>query len=481
MYSFGKNEQKTIGTAISPRDEDFSVRVLHGNRIEDNAVPTLTANRVNQPFAVFEDTKTKKRLGFSKRQLARGTLLVGAPGEGKSNLMHMLLTGLLRAQGEADKIIIFDTKGDYLREHGWKIPKDQLYVIGTSSEYEDITKVWNMFSEILPKDAQGNYKYSKKCDKYAKELAKTLFSDMQSESQPIFPKMSEGLSKTIMIYLMRKYWKTNPEKLNNEEFASFFRSKTNEELKAILNEDIIKDYRGALDYISNKSNQTQGVKSYIEAMVDDVFVDCFAMHDKAREFSMREIIRSNKKAVVFIEYDLELGDTLGPIYKLLFDYAFKYALGGRDKNKGNTYFFIDEMAQIQKLTHLGDAMCFGREITVDERTKESQGVRVIAGLQSIGQLEEIYEEKGAQTKLASFQTIISFRLSDFESREFVSKRFGANYQGLSYNVKNNHVNSERAGQSLEEWDIMNLERGQAAIMMPNEKPFLFQFPKYESK
>ena len=39
---------------------------------------------------------------------------------------------------------------------------------------------------------------------------------MQSESQPIFPAMAEQIVAGLLIYFMRRYWMSEPEKLNNE-------------------------------------------------------------------------------------------------------------------------------------------------------------------------------------------------------------------------------------------------------------------------
>ena len=51
---------------------------------------------------------------------------------------------------------------------------------------------------------------------------------------------------------------------------------------------------------------------------------------------MRDLVRKKGGRFVFLEYDLQIGAMLSPVYSLLFDLAIKEALG-RNKTSGNTY------------------------------------------------------------------------------------------------------------------------------------------------
>ena len=108
-----------------------------------------------------------------------------------------------------------------------------------------------------------------------------------------------------MSYLMRTYWRSDPSKLNNRELVDFFQQKTVDDLRKIFEDDNMKDLKSCLDYIGNKGNQTQGVMSYLGAMIRKLFIGPFAQADPVREFSMRDIMNSGKRKVIFIEYDLD--------------------------------------------------------------------------------------------------------------------------------------------------------------------------------
>lgn len=291
---------------------------------------------------------------------------------------------------------------------------------------------------------------------------------MQSESQPIFPAMAEQIVAGLLIYFMRRYWMSEPEKLNNEAFIRFVTASTNAELKAVFELDYMKDYRNCISYIAGTNNQTQGVSSYIGTVLRELFIGPFAKHDPGREFSMREVVDAADRKVVFVEYDLRRGKTLAPMYGLLMDSALANALGGRNTARNNVYFIWDEMLLLPKLTHFSDGLNFGR----------SQGVKILCGLQNFSSLADIYEEIGAKRVLSSFQNIVAFHNADYDTRCFLMNRFGANYQNLSFSSQQSNIHTQREGHTVEDNDILSLGLGEAIVSLKNEAPFFFRMPRY---
>ena len=108
------------------------------------------------------------------------------------------------------------------------------------------------------------------------------------------------------------------------------------------------------------------------------------------------------------------------------------------------------------------------------------GVKVIAGLQSVNQLYDIYGREKGLVVAGGFGSIFAFRTSDFASREYVSELFGENvvgyqYQGIDrlYNIR------EREGHTVESWHQTALKQGQAVVGLADETtPFLFQFSEF---
>ncbi|MGI6095699.1 MAG: type IV secretory system conjugative DNA transfer family protein [Lachnospiraceae bacterium] len=464
-YDFG---QRSIGEAGDrERNKGMYTKTLFGQSIHEALVPSWTADRSKNPFVVFQDPKTKKFFGLSKDMLVYGLLAIGAPGTGKTNFFNFTLDRLLALMEPTDVIVIFDTKGDYLELFGEKIPDKEKIIIGNGEKYCGVTAYHNIFAEIMPRGLDGKLIYTAESDEDALEICEQLFQTMDSETQPIFPAMAEQIAAAALIYYMRTYWRSDQSKLNNQEFLSFFTRSTNEDLKKILELAYMADQRSCIDYIANKSNQTQGVNSYIGSVLKKMFVGPFAKADPSREFSMREVMDGGEKKVIFIEYDLRKGNLLAPMYGILIDRALANALGGRQKRKNHKYFLLDEMLLLPKV-RIGEALNFGR----------SQGVKVMCGLQNTAGLEEQYGEAGAKNILSSFQNMAAFRTSDFGTRQFVVDRLGENYQSISFSAQQENLHIQREGHTVEDWTLLKMKNGEAVVALAGEAPFLFTMPLY---
>lgn len=465
-YDFG---QKRIESGRNyERNGGMYKKTILGQSIEDSPVPIWTADKSRSPFVAFQDPKTQKIFGLSKNMLAYGLLAIGAPGTGKTNFFNMTIERMLVTMQPTDVIVIFDTKGDYLETFGSRIPDNEKVVIGNGDVYSGITSFHNIFAEVMPRGNDGKLIYTPETDEDVLEICEQLFQSMQSETQPIFPAMAEQVVAAVIIFYIRTYWRSDQSKLNNRELINFFTRSTNDDLKKILSLDYMADQRNCIDYISGKGNQTQGVNSYVGSMLKKMFVGPFARADPAKEFSMRDIMCSGKKKVVFIEYDLRKGQLLAPMYAILIDRALANALGGRQRIKTNKYFLLDEMLLLPKLKHLSDSLNFGRSL----------GVRVMCGLQNTCGLEEQYGEAGAKNVLSSFQNMVAFRTSDYDSRWYVINRLGENYQNFSLSAQQANLNIQRAGHTVEDWNILNLKNGEAVVSLAGENPFLFTIPLY---
>lgn len=473
-YHFGNRPQMSLEAKGQVEENGTKVysKALCGELISENAVPACTAKAESKPFIILEDPKTAKRIGLNKYHLARGLLLLGKAGAGKTNIGQELAAAILHTMEEGSILFINDTKGDYFEEHVHHISADMVCVIGSGHAYREITKYWNIFAEIMPRGKDGKLVYTIDSDVDALEISSQLFDGMKSETQPIFPSMARQILAAMLIYFMRKYWRTDQSKLNNKEFLKFMLKLTAEDMKAILEETGMEDHRSKVNYIygGKSGNQSQGVLSYVNGILSEVFIGPFAESDPAREFSVREIFEGKKKVVIFLEYDLMRGETLAPVYTILIDQLLKYALGGRSEKRKDVYLMIDEWAVLKnRLKHMSNTLSFGR----------SQGVKLICGLQNVSAVEAIYGEAESKNIMAGFQNVIGFNVTDQPSCQFLAERSGRNYVNYSFTAQNNNLNTQREGYCLEEWDIQRLECGEAAVMLADEEPFLFHFPEYK--
>ena len=108
------------------------------------------------------------------------------------------------------------------------------------------------------------------------------------------------------------------------------------------------------------------------------------------------------------------------------------------------------------------------------------GVKVFAGLQSIEQLYEIYGQSRGRNLAAGFSSIIAFRANDVTTREYISNLHGKNMVLEQYRMLNNTVVEEkRIGATVEDWDLNNLNVGEAIVGLPFKPPFRFYFEMYK--
>lgn len=420
----------------------------------------------NNPILVYRDSDYPDEILFSldNSKLSRHMLLLGGAGSGKTNVFNLTMRQLREKQNANDIFIVFDTKGDFCNDF-WSQGD---YILGNGKQYRNYTMSWNIFDEVL---ADGWDKEDYEIN--AREIAAGLFVGRGSESQPFFVNAARDIFAHIIIHYIRQYeaGKIKWEALNNKNLVNYILTLDTKQYIKIFT--YYKDMRGMLSYFGDgKSNQALGVFAELKGMLHDCFLGVFANDSSRGRFSMRQAVKHKGGRAVFIEYDLTTGETMTPIYRLLVDLALKEALGRGDGEPGNVYLVLDELKLLPKLQHLDDALNFGR----------SKGVKVIAGIQTINQLYDIYGETRGHVLAGGFATFFAFHTSDSASRNYVSELIGKNVTGYEYKSLDGSIEKrEREGYVVESWDQLNLKIGQAIVLLADkdDEPFFFKFQEYK--
>ena len=422
--------------------------IIYGGLVDNNKPPLDTPRASLHIPGTFEGKQSS--FGITQDMLSKHLLLVGGTGSGKTNLFYHIVKQLKKNLTKDDVMLIFDSKGDFHK----KFYEPQDVVIGNSALYRKTSAKWNLYDEIV---ADGKSRVS--LAQNTQEICKSLFADRveKNSSNPFFPNAARDLLGSVIISLVR----------DNVQFS-------NKDLKDTLDSSSVDDLRNMLTnysdlasvaaYIGGKSgSQSQGVLSEMYSVTRDIFTGVFA---DVGDFSMRKFIRGKGGRTAFLEYDLAIGDILSPIYTLLFDLALKEALG-RTATQGNVYLIADELKLLPNLRHLEDGINFGRSL----------GVKILAGLQGIDQLNANYEnEAKAHNAVAGFSSVFAFQSNDFNTREYVSKLFGKNTILETFPEANGSRHYEkREGYVVEDWDLVNLQVGEAIVGLPGTPPFRFRF------
>lgn len=435
----------------------MEIQILDGSKLE---IPEAAPSRILDKPIISIPTYERETLGnisLSEEILSKHLLIVGGIGSGKTNLFKHIIKSLSLAMSRSDVMIIFDTKGEYLKEfykHGDIIISndDSLFPPHYNINY------WNIFEEIFVD--------SKSLKENVNEISKTLFYEQsQNTNNPFFPNAAKDVFFAYVLASARKHLANNDVAVDNNKLSTFFNNMDVDALNELFEQ--YSDLRSIRTYIANKGQQTQGVLSEVTRLVRDIFTGNF---EKSGNLSIRQEIRAKGNRRIFIEYDLGIGNVLSPIYRLLIDLAIKESLC-RDRSQGNVYFILDEFRLLPHLQHIDDGINFGR----------SQGAKFIIGMQNIQQINESYGENIAGSILSGLSTKFVFGVNDFETREYVKKLFGKNRYVESYyshDISKGLIEEIVDGNVVEDWVINRLPTGFCIYAIVGGEPHIAYTAEY---
>lgn len=435
-----------------------STKILYGDTLDKILPPQKKTNYIVKLPGTYKGKPTSFEIDTDT--LSKHSLFIGGTGCGKTTLFYHFVSQIRSKMTSDDVMIIFDSKGDFYSKFG----NDKDYVLGNSSQYSSRSVKWNIFREILADGfKEKDYLLN------IQEICNSFFAErIQKSKNTFFPHAAADLLSAIITTLIRD--SLGSKEIMNETFY-------NDTLRVILDgstvEDLINniesysDLISVVSYINGEGSQTQGVLSEMYSVVKEIFIGVFS---ERGAFSIRDFVRSKGGKTLFIEYDLSIGSILSPIYSLLFDLALKEALGQSSNRKGNVYLICDEFRLLPNLKHIDDGVNFGRSL----------GVKVFAGLQSINQLIEVYGEARGKNIAAGFSSVYAFRANDTATRKFIIDLYGQNYILDHYSsVDKKYMEDKRQGNTVEDWDMMSLNVGEAIVGLPFSKPFRFQFANFK--
>lgn len=433
--------------------------VIQGNSVQLNLLNNNIkgSKKVELP-GVYNNQHTY--LNLDDDILSKHTLLIGGTGSGKTNTFYYFIEQLKRKMTANDVMIVFDTKGDFES----KFYSQGDIILGNSSKYKNITEKWNIYKELVV-DGWNDENIQMNTN----EITYSLFKDaMEKTNQQFFPSAARDLFASILLaHLKAGKNSIDIRKLafNNKALKGYFDKLNPKKIIKLLS--VSHELSSVLSYIGDgSSNQALGVIAEMQNVIRKIFIGSFAQDGR---FSVREFVRQKNAKTLFIEYDLSMGETLTPIYRLLFDLALKEAMG-RSKSEGNVYFVCDEFKLLPDLQHIEDGVNFGRSL----------GVKVFAGVQSIEQLYEIYGESKGKNIAAGFSSVYAFKANDSSTRDFISDLYGKNIILEQYKTSNNTlVEEKREGKTVEDWNLNNLQIGQAIVGLPFKQPFVYKFDEYK--
>ena len=390
-------------------------------------------------------------LGFDDTNLGKHILFLGSIGSGKTVGMSALTASLRQGLGPDDVLVFFDSKGDYIEQ--FYRPGDVTLSASPTSGFPNEQR-WNLFDELTGVPPE-------RLPETVGELAASLVADLEgpgASNNRIWTSMAQDLLAALIVAYVR-----SGNRYTNRDIRAMSDKLTAAQMRAIIEPHV--DLRGTLQYIAkDDSNTTVSVLIFLQQAIRQVFSSTF--RDDG-DFSVRGFLRQRQGRALFLEYDVSLGTTLGPVFRTLLDIALKESLG-RNRAAGRVVMVLDEFALLPPLRHMDAGLNFGRSL----------GMRFVVGTQNVGQIHERYGEGLANSILGGFGTVFAFRLFDQASRDYIAQRFGRNRKLVRYDaaLKTRGIGEQLIdGQVIEDWDLTGLGVGQAIVGLPVGPPLQFAF------
>lgn len=304
-------------------------------------------------------------------------LVEGATGSGKS----VLLRNLIRSVGlRSDRSILVDPNGDLYSKFGR--PGDIIL-----NPYDQRTEGWSFFNEV-----RAEYDWQR--------LAMSvvpLGKDANAEEW-------NGFGRLLLREAARKL-----HELGTPDIEELFRWCT------IANDKDLRKFLSGTLAESLFAGSTEASKALTSAR--------FVLSNKLSEhmsmprgkFSIRDWMEYGE-GNLYITWREDMKPAMKPLLSAWVDVFCSAVLSMPEDPTRAWWLNIDELASLEKLASLEDVLTKGRK----------HGVRVVAGLQSVSQLDEIYGKQMSQTLRASFRSLVVLGGSktDPETAEEMSKALG---------------------------------------------------------
>lgn len=385
--------------------------------------------------------------------LSRHLLMLGSPGTGKSNMMCHLLRNLRVNLTAEDVLVVFDPTGEYcahFQQAGDIVFADDPRASDGSGE-----GCWNLFEELADE---------RRALEDASALCDMLFSErIRTAPDAYAVTAARDLLLALIVYLCRQ---KDPSLRNNETLRGLIDGFDAESMLTIL--ESLPELRAMAAYLVEPgARHTPGVVAALQQAARELFQGRF---NAAGALGIRKTLRARQGKVVFVCYDAQRGRMTGPVFATLLDLSLQEILS-RTENEGNVYLLLDDVCALPRLTHLEDALLFGR----------SRGLRLMMALSGVNRLSDRYGELGAQTILDAFGTTVAFRLHERAARSFVKNLYGRHRVVESFlsSVQVRGVIEQVMDQYIiEDEDLTALQTGESIVATMHYPPFYFRMKPY---
>lgn len=308
----------------------------------------------------------------------RHVFVHGTIGSGKSVLIRQLLDQI---RGRGDRAIIYDKGCDYIRTY-YREGKDIIL-----NSLDERTASWHLWNECRD------------------------FADFDSMAAALMP-MPAGNSDPFWINAARTIFAASARQMQKQKDRSIIQL-----LKTLLTADL-----KTMSHFLRGTEAEILVSEKIEKTaisIKSVLVTCLKslkyVKDEGESFSIRNWVMDDKASNwLFVSSLADRHETLKPLITLWLDIAINALMSLTPSQDRRIWIILDELPTLNKLPYLINALAEARKF----------GGCLVAGVQSIAQLRDIYGFNGAEGISGLCNSKWFFRSPSFDTAQWVSRELG---------------------------------------------------------
>lgn len=410
--------------------KQLGISVPGGQKLAE-ATQSVGTDEFEIPMVVEQSSGSNRVPTLQKDE---STLAIGASRSGKTSALKLLACQI--DYDDSKPTIVHGSIGEYSDFYRDVLNKEIIEIGVHSSSHK-----WNLFREIEE-------------DREYTNLARSLFD----ESGDYFDTAARQVFAGVLRLLDREF--DQPDHRDIKEL--FERSTADETYQKLCDHS---DLQSAAEHLDpDAKEQQRGVWSSVVQKTTDVFVGDFAEGGK---FSFREYVENPSGRIVVVESP-EVSRGAGPMYQLMLDEGIEKAMQRPDRE---SFMLLDELDTLPPMDNIGDLAARGL----------AQNVRMLLGIQTIGQLHDVYGVDGSKAITGNSNQMICLTPGNDEGdttefyqsligkrRETVKNQSRSRGQGENQNVRKSISEQEKERYPITEHDMNSWDQGEGLVVRRNQ-------------
>jgi type IV secretory pathway TraG/TraD family ATPase VirD4 len=349
-----------------------------------------------QVTAILQSTKEKADPGiaigkhrFPSEIANEHIAFVGATGSGKTVMQRLLMQSALPliGTGQKHRAVIYDAKRDLLSLLGGMKLKCEVHLL---NPMDSRGKAWDTAADITTAPA-------------AHQLARILIPANENDHNRFFPDAARSLLEATFLFLIRQH----PGKWTLRQALLLVRNPRHLE-QVLSSSSDTHDLLNLFEYKPTLQNIMAAVVTYLRPYQ----LIAAAWEHAPRKLSLTQWMKS--ESILILGNDEGNRAAVDTLHRVLFFRIAELILSRPEGDGGQTWFFLDEIREAQKLDKLPQLLTQGR----------SKGARVVLGFQDIEGLRHVYQDKVANELVGQCATKVILRLNSPETAAWASRVLG---------------------------------------------------------